>query len=354
MLARVKELAPDAAVFLLGYPYLTPEVDPCDNPQKIHQQPPNRPSSVLDFSGLPDGCEALWNMYFDAVDRCSTLSATGAFRGSGFYLAALVHPLVGSNRTRIDYREAKAMWAVGDDLNAMLERAAVRARAHFVDVVGGVPLRDAPRGFVGHSSCNRADPWLNGFVAKTSRLPALAGQDGSSFHPTAAGQAAYARLLEEYIRIQTEAGAELNAAGLPIAPASPVPSGPPGNTVRGLVDSSQQSAKNRQDSAGASGADDDSSGQPRSSVQAVASDGLLVAVPVSDVSGCGAPFVSPGEQVTLSTDGFAAGAAVSFTVRAISLGGTELTAPQISTATADSDGAIAVAWTVPSSSGYGG
>ena len=347
MLTRVKELAPDAAVFLLGYPYLTPEVDPCDNPREIHQQPPNRPSSVLDFSGLPDGCEALWNMYFDAVDRCSTLSATGVVRGSFFYIGALVHPLVGSNRTRIDYREAKAMWAVGDDLNAMLERAAMRTRAHFVDVVGGVPLEDAPRGFVGHSSCNSSDAWLNGFVAKSSRLPALAGEDGSSFHPTEAGQRAYAQLLEEYIRMQTEAGAELNAAGLPIAPASPVPSGPPGNTVRALVGSSQQSAKNRQDSAGASGADDDSSGQPRSSVQAVASDGLLVAVPVSDVSGCGAPFVSPGEQVTLSADGFAAGAAVSFTVRAVSLGGTELTAPQISAATADSDGAIAVAWTVP-------
>ena len=343
VLTRVKTLAPEAAVFLLGYPYLTPEVDPCDNPQKIRRDR----FIVLDFSGLPDGCEALWNMYFDAVDRCSTLSATGVFRGSGYYLGALVHPLYGSNRTRIDYHEAKAMWAVGDDLNAMLERAAMRTRAHFVDVVGGVPLEDAPRGFIGHSSCNHADPWLNGFVVKSSRLPALEGQDGSSFHPTEAGQDAYARLLEEYIRIQTEAGAVLNAAGLPVAPVSAVSSEPTGLAARGLVGSSQQSAKNRQDSAGATGVDDDSSGQPRSSVQAVASDGLLVAIPVSDVSGCGAPFLSPGEQVTLSAGGFATGAEVSFTVRAVSLGGTELTAPQISAATADSDGAIAVAWTVP-------
>ena len=347
VLTRVKEVAPDAAVFLLGYPYLTPEVDPCDNPQRVRQPPRSGQAHELDFSGLPDGCEALWNMYFDAVDACDTLSATGVFRGSYFYLGAVFHPLFGSDRTRIDYREAKAMWAVGDDLNAMLGRAAMRARVHFVDVVGGVPLEDAPRGFVGHSSCNRSDPWLNGFVVKSSRLPAVEGQDGSTFHPTAAGQRAYARLLEEYIRIQTEAGAELNAAGLPVAPVSPVPSGPPGNAVRTLVDSSQRSAKGREDSAGASGADDDTSSQPRSTVQAEDSAGLLVALPVSDVSGCGAPFVSPGEQVTLSAAGFAADSSVSFTVRAVSLGGTELTAPQIIAVTADSDGAIAVVWTVP-------
>ena len=63
-------------------------------------------------------------------------------------------------------------------------------------------------------------------------------------------------------------------------------------------------------------------------------------LPVSDVLGCGAPFVSPGEQVTLSAAGFAAGAAVS-------LGGPELTAPEIVAVTADSDGVIAVVWTVP-------
>ena len=344
VLTRVKELAPDAAVFLLGYPYLTPEVDPCDNPQEIH----GIDELILrDFSGLPDGCEALWNMYFDAVDSCVTLSATGVVRGFVFYLGAVAQVVLGSDRTRIDYREAKAMWAVGDDLNAMLGRAAMRARVHFVDVVGGVPLKDAPRGFVGHSSCNRADPWLNGFVVKSSPAPTLAGQDDSSFHPTAAGQAAYARLLEEYIRIQTDAGAELNAAGLPVAPASPAPSGPPGNAVRALVDSSQRSPKGREDSAGASGADDGSSAQPRSTLQAEDSAGLLVALPVSDVSGCGAPFVSSGEQVTLLAAGFAADSSVSFTVRAVSLGGTELTAPEIVAVTADSDGAIAVVWTVP-------
>ena len=57
--------------------------------------------------------------------------------------------------------------------------------------------------------------------------------------------------------------------------------------------------------------------------------------------------MSPGEQVTLSAAGFAADAAVSFAARAMSLGGTQLAAPQIAAATADGDGAIAAVWTVP-------
>ena len=350
VLASVKDVAPDAVVFLLGYPYLTPEVDPCGNPQEIRQPPRSGTQSIeLDFSGLPDGCEALWDMYFDAVRTCDTLSATGVVRGQFFYLGTLAQFVARGERTRIDYREAKAMWSTADDLNAMLERAAGRARVHFVDVVGGVPLQDAPRGFVGHSSCNRADPWMNGFVVKSSIAPAKDGADGSSFHPTAAGQTAYALLLEEYIRVQIEAGAELNAAGLPVSPvsANPESDGHTGHGARGSVNSPQRSTKARGDSADEGGAEESDSGRQRSSVGAVASAGLLVVRPTTDVLGCGAPFVSPGEQVTLSAAGFAADVEVSFTTRAMSLGSTQLTAPQIAAATADSDGAIAAVWTVP-------
>ena len=219
VLARVRQIAPDAAVFLLGYPYVTPEVDPCDNPQEI-QHPRSGTQIELDFSALPDGCEALWNMAYNAVETCDTLSAAGVVRGSGVYFGALLQLVLGGDRTRIEYREAKAMWSVADDLNARLASAAERSEVHFVDVVGGVPLEDDPRGFVGHSSCNRSDPWMNGFVVKSSPSPSVDGKDDSSFHPTAAGQSAYARILEEYIRIQIEAGAVLNAAGLPVTPVS--------------------------------------------------------------------------------------------------------------------------------------
>ena len=351
VLARVKAAARDAAVFVLGYPYLTPHVDPCGNPRKITRELPGGAQYVeLDFSGLPDGCEAQWNMYFDAIDTCNTLDATGVVRGSLFYvLGAPLQVIAGRDRTRIDYLEAKAMWSVADALNARLASAAERSGVHFVDVVGGVPLEDAPKGFVGHSSCNRADPWVNGFVVKSSRLPARDGADGSSFHPTAAGQAAYALMLEEYIKIQVEAGATLNSAGLPGRAGAGESGvcwayGPRGARLRGFFAAFDPG---RWRFCRRGGCRCRQSGQPRSSVQPVGSYGLLVARPASDVSGCGAPFVSPGEQVTLSAAGFAADVSVTFTARAMSLGSTPISAPQIAPAAADADGAITVVWRVP-------
>ena len=41
VLDRIRSVAPDAVVFVLGYPYLTPEVDPCANPEVIRR--PGRP-----------------------------------------------------------------------------------------------------------------------------------------------------------------------------------------------------------------------------------------------------------------------------------------------------------------------
>ena len=325
VLARVKEVAPKAAVFVLGYPYLTPEVDPCGNPREVRRLGPGRaPHIELDFSGLPEGCEVLWNKYFDAIDECESLSATGVVRGSYFYLGAALQAVLGGDRTRIDYREAKALWSAADDLNAKLKSAAERSGVHFVDVVGGVPLVDAPRGFIGRSSCNSKDPWLNGFVTKSGRGPAVKGEDGSTFHPTAAGQRGYADILEQYIRDAARASdVDLNEAGLPLNPEPRA--------------GSSDAAPSQAGSATGSGA----------AAQAAGSVGLLLVQPATQVSGCGAPFVSPGGKVTLAAAGFAAGAAVSFTTRAVSLGDAQLTAPVLAAVTANTDGAVNVAWTVP-------
>ena len=216
VLRQIKSAAPGAAIFVLGYPYVTPEVDPCANPEEIRR--PGRPPTVeFSFEGLPEVCEALWNKFRPAVDDCISLSATGVVRGSLFFvIGALLQVVAGSDRTRIDYKEAKAMWAAADRLNETVREAAARAGAHFVDVVGGVPLGDAPRGFVGHSSCNSDDPWLNGFVAKEGFRLGISGADGSSFHPTDAGHRAYARILDAFIRSKIDSGAALNDAGLPL------------------------------------------------------------------------------------------------------------------------------------------
>lgn len=220
VLNRVKAVAPDAVVFVMGYPYLTPEVDQCANPKVIRR--PGRPPTVeLSFEGLPAGCEAKWNKFRPGVDSCASLSATGVVRGSLFYVGGtLLAYVLGTGSMRIDYREAKAMWAAADRLNAAVESAAGRAGAHFVDVVGGVPLDDAKRGFVGHSSCNKDDPWVYGFEAKQGWRLGISGADGKTFHPTEAGHRAYARILDAYIRSRVEAGANLSDAGLPLASAA--------------------------------------------------------------------------------------------------------------------------------------
>ena len=50
VLDRVKAVAPDAVVFVLGYPYLTPEVDPCANPEVI-RRPGRRPTFKVELRG---------------------------------------------------------------------------------------------------------------------------------------------------------------------------------------------------------------------------------------------------------------------------------------------------------------
>ena len=271
------------------------------------------------------------------------LAATGVVRGSVFYLGGTVaHFFVGSARTRIDYWEAKALWAAADGLNAAVRSAAGRAGAHFVDVVGGVPLEDPQHGFVGHSSCNTADPWMHGFVAKEGLRLDISGADGSLFHPTAAGQEAFARILETYIRSRIDAGAQLSEAGLPL------PTPPSSGTSRGV--GSQQPAAAKQDDSGDTGTAD---GQAGERSEAAPSVGLLVPRAATPVSGCGAPFVSPGEQITLAAAGFAANAAVTFTTQAASLGAAQLTAPQIPAATADGDGMLSAMWTVPDAPAVG-
>ncbi|WP_419840740.1 Ig-like domain-containing protein [Candidatus Poriferisodalis sp.] len=326
VLGRLKSVAPNAVVFVLGYPYLTPQVDPCANPERIvHILPLYQHRVELDFSALPAGCEAQWNMYRPGVEECSPLSATGVLRGSLFYvLGAALREVLGSEATKIDYWEAKAMWAAADALNATIRSATRRAGAHFVDVVGGVPLEDAPQGFRGRFSCNPAESWVHGFVPKQGLRLDVSGADGSSFHPTETGQAAYARILETYIRSRIESGADLSESGLPLPPAA---------------------TEQRAD--GFAAVPDGSTAGQSEPAPAVPSTGLLVPRAATARSGCGAPFVSPAGQVTLTAAGFAPGALVSFTAQAASLGAEQLTAPQVAAAMADADGNVEPSWTVP-------
>jgi len=78
--------------------------------------------------------------------------------------------------------------------------------------------------------------------------------------------------------------------------------------------------------------------------------GFLIRSSSVDTAVCGAVFVSPGEQVTLTASGFSPSVEVSFTAGAVSLGDTELSAPTIAAVTADANGTTRLDWTVPTAS----
>jgi lysophospholipase L1-like esterase/Flp pilus assembly pilin Flp len=96
------------------------------------------------------------------------------------------------------------MNAETDHLNRVVAAAAADAGVEYVDV---------GRAFAGHE-LTTATPWINGVDLRTEQRDVLPGLpvlrapvpvvDASSFHPTAAGQAALSRLVESQVRHPTE------------------------------------------------------------------------------------------------------------------------------------------------------
>ena len=329
VITELRSVAPEASIFVLGYPYLTPDVGECTEPRRMPGQRPGQGTLTHDS----DECRTKYSLITD----CSALSAGEIVARSGLGLGAV---FLGFARDvpRISFGEARFLSEQADGLNEQIRDAAARSGAHFVDVVGGVA---GSEGFVGHSPCAGSDAWLHGFEAKPLVSLGAATSD-RSFHPNVAGHQGYSDVLEQFVRnAVSTTGVVLNEAGLPVNPA---PQGglsrtrfragsaasKPGNSVTGQ---SSDTAATRDSE------DSDSAPEPSSD--------FLVAQRVVEVTSCGVPFVSPGEQLRLVAAGFAANTSVSFTVRAESFGGTELTAPTVPSATADADGSIDVLWTVP-------
>ena len=188
LLLELKRVAPNASIFLLGYPHMSPE--PIEaNRQQIE---------ACGLHGRP-------------------LQASSINSGT---VPAIVHFLLGGNvaDTSIWYSEAIFLWETAMELNNTLRAAAVRAGVHYVDVSGATPSTASTAGFAGHSPCSPV-PWLNGFVANTaSRRHLNMPVADDSFHPNAAGHRAYARLLESFVATQAVAGMSLNESGLPENP----------------------------------------------------------------------------------------------------------------------------------------
>ena len=354
VLEYIKRTAPQAAIFVLGYPYVTPLLGTCaDTPRDTidtYLELGPRRSAEQGISLSPQ-CAAAVIEFAELINACESLSARDIYNATAWY--AGIAGFVWSKRVVVDAGEAVFLRAMADDLNNAVLEAAKAAEVHYVDVVGGVNLTDSALSFVGHSPCSAHDGWLNGFEVDRANDPAVSD---STFHPNAAGQRAYAEILDQYILDAIADGADLNDAGLPVnAPPRRQPfTGRGGSTTSstgtrstpqaGTGSGSGTVAKAAPGSGGARQAPDSDDGDGPTPARSA---GFLIRQDSADTAGCGAVFVSPGEQVTLTSSGFAPSAEVNFAAGAVSLGDTELSAPTIADVTADSNGTARLDWTVP-------
>ena len=343
-LDHLRTLAPKATIFIMGYPYLTPTITGCDAPSR---KPGSKPGPSA-FEYESERCE----MEYNIIRSCGTLSASdvlgASLWGVGANVLSILNPVVTDGR--INYAEANFLQASATALNSALRRAASRSRVHFVDVVSSVHKPGGLLNFAGHSPCEFS-PWIHGYEAESGRQ--LDASSPKSFHPNAAGQQAYARILEQHI-LDSVSGAAPNEAGLP---GNPERSGGSGHSARDGASSSSRPAGATDDAGGARGSATSSrsenlsqgaTGESSSGETPEASAGFLDARRVASAgSACDAAFLAPGERVRLLVAGFAPAAAVSFSVRAVSLDGTELDVSPIPATTADADGAVDVSWKVP-------
>ncbi|WP_423917428.1 Ig-like domain-containing protein [Candidatus Poriferisodalis sp.] len=372
-LTHIREIAPQASIMLLGYPYLTPVMEPCGGLSRDQIETVNTLYELLQIHsgqaqfeqmrqtyegelrhlGVSVECRSRLEIYFETFYECESLNAQEvAFALSSDWLDSLLSDGTAQfapGIVKIDPGEALFLRQGADDLNEALQKAALRARVHFVNVVGEVDSVRHPSGFVGHDQCS-GDPWLNGFVADDVED---SGVNGKSFHPTVAGHVGYAEIVWDYVRNAIrDPKIGLTAAGLPV---NPVPqdqdaaTGSAGSRSQQRdVEGSASSGLAKRSGDGDGSADDDDDGSDSDTDEGTDfSWGVLSVKRAAAVSGCGAAFVAPAETVMLTAGGFAANSTVSFVGRAVSGGDAALSDPTITNATADGDGRIEASWTVP-------
>ena len=346
---EVKSAAPDAAIFVLGYPYLT-DFDEA------------RWRAFFELDDAQDRSEFL----ADERDRCDALNAYPLLEAInvGLIEANVVIDLVNSfanypvvwarivaqygsglfgigdarNRVadaanlllKIDILEKQRLRVAAESLNDVIEDRAGAAGVHYVDVL---------EVFGGHDQCG-GFPWLNGLVVD-AESSALLPRSGRSFHPNAVGHEQYGGVLLDYIDAAIERGDPVNDVGLPTNPA-PAPR------------SATQQASGPRGAAGSSAAAGSGGGSSETGERTDETPGagtvantMLWARRVSPATARCSGFLAPGDGVELSAEGFAAGSSVVFSVVAATVSGVLLPEVTIPAATADADGRIEVSWTVP-------
>ena len=205
--AEVKSAAPDAAIFVLGYPYLVPYSlrdyqDYLEARRRDLQGGVSNPGSefllderercfalrvhpLLEAAGVPitdlDAAISLINSFSELPDSSADFFGAGVFVGDSSPGAATY---TADTLLKIDTIEKWSLKGAAERLNGVIESRAREVGVHFVDVLEAFP---------GHDPCG-ADPWLNGLVVD-EQSSALLPRSGRSFHPNAAGHEQYAAVL---------------------------------------------------------------------------------------------------------------------------------------------------------------
>ncbi|WP_419943621.1 Ig-like domain-containing protein, partial [Candidatus Poriferisodalis sp.] len=348
---QVKLVAPNASVYVLGYPYLTPVLNECTDatPEVIGDYESTRNTSFLEKAGLSRHCVEVIVDYVTLIegDACEAFRANQNYHAvSGWWaFPADLAAFLFSDSLNLEASEAVFLRNTADELNSMIRRAAETAGVHYVDAAGAVSSSGEPARWERHSPCT-SEPWLRGYVPDEE---SSIGTSDGSFHPTAAGHRTYAAVLEQFIRDAVRRpSVMLNGAGLPSNPS------PQSGSSRGSSSPALRGSSIGVPSAGATGTKAltgegvAEEGLPEArSTSPMDSSGPLLVRRAAVGSGCGAEFISAGEQVTLSGSGFAAGASVAFSTAGISLGDATVSAASVAAATADADGDIEAVWTMP-------
>ena len=313
VLTQIKIAAPNAAIFMLGYPYQTPS------------------PSVFSLNPFRRVCDALTS---------GPVLAEGGWTGGWILAADVVSGGAVMHQLSIDDDEQRFLRRSAEMLNERIDDAAALAGVHYVEVARDDPSTAGAESFDEHFPCGDKGPWLYGVVSEPlsgDRLPVSA----RSFHPTAEGHSTYASLLAQYIQNAISGGARVNEAGIPVNPVPVIrPDGRRGTTGTSTGTGTSTTATSTK------GAENSARGESGEGVSVTGV--FLLARPVTPAgSVCGTTFVAPGAQVEMFAEGFAANSAVTFTVAGESLSGTALTAPAIPAATTDGDGRLRVVWTVP-------
>ena len=353
VLAEVKAAAPGAAVFVMGYPYLVPysvldyqKIAGISDPQlqsvalfkererchalKIDALLEAVDVPLIDADAAVSLIDSLARMP-DLASEIDGLYGDGLF-GGGDSSGTVMD--TASLLLKINSVEKVLLATAADSLNSVIESRAREVGVHFVDVSAA---------FRGHDQCG-SDPWLNGLVVdeqSSEQLPL----SGRSFHPNAAGHEQYAAVLLDFIAAALEEpSVVVNAAGLPVNPAPELPSRPQqGIGARGAAGSSDPAGSG----ARSDGAEPPEESPSESSEVELVQNTLLWPRRVSPAGARCGNFLSPGDGVVLSAEGFAPGSSVTFVAVAATVSGTALPAVSVPAATADAAGRIEAAWTVP-------